>query len=465
MRFSRARRVGTAATAVLAVAVGGVLATGPAAQAATPSAPAIRAHQITVDPLSTWVGRPAADAILPCQNVPLHTPGKIRCYVPSQLQAAYGVTPLLQRGFIGKGRTIVIVDAYSNPGLPEDLANFNAVFGLPAAQVTTVAPNGVPAFDPTNDEQVGWASESSLDVQWAHAIAPGAKIVLVQAKSSADLDIYNATKYAVDHNLGDVISQSFGEAESCVDPKLEALQHTMFQAAAAKGITLFASSGDQGAAQPSCDGTGWVFQASSPASDPYVTAVGGTTLNATLAGKYVGESSWSDQDSCPGLTAPKDGCSGGGFSAIYPQPSYQKGIPNTRAGARGVPDVAYNAGADGGVIAWCSVCGIALGASPTQSAFVFSGTSAGSPQWAALIAIANQLAGKRVGQINPTLYAASRVKAVSKLVFHDITTGNNIVKEINGQGYKALGGWDPVTGLGTPQATALLPLLAGVAHL
>ena len=122
--------------------------------------------------------------------------------------------------------------------------------------------------------------EISLDVVWAHAIAPGANITLVLAKSDADADILSATKYAVDNHLGDVISQSFGENESCMDPSLLAQQHQVFADATMKNITIFASSGDEGAAQGTCDGSSLVQAASTPASDPLVTAVGGTELHA-----------------------------------------------------------------------------------------------------------------------------------------------------------------------------------------
>ena len=153
--------------------------------------------------------------------------------------------------------------------------------GLPEHDLQVVAPDGVPAFDINDDNQVGWSAEISLDVQWAHAVAPGATILLVEAKSNEDTDILSATKYAVDHNLGDVISQSFGENESCVDPNLLKAQHAVFQAANAKGITLIASAGDSGAAELNCDGTNYLQAASSPASDPLVLGVGGTQLHAS----------------------------------------------------------------------------------------------------------------------------------------------------------------------------------------
>jgi subtilase family serine protease len=145
---------------------------------------------------------------------------------------------------------------------------------------TQIAPDGLTPFVTGDGNMTGWAEEISLDVLWAHAIAPGANIVLVLAKSNNDADILSVTKYAVDNNLGDVISQSFGESESCVDPNLLTQEHQVFAEATMKYITLFASSGDEGAALPTCDGTSWAKAASSPATDPLVTAVGGTELHA-----------------------------------------------------------------------------------------------------------------------------------------------------------------------------------------
>ena len=114
----------------------------------------------------------------------------------------------------------MIVDAFQNPYLASDLATFDQGFGLPAADFTNTVMPGTPAFDPNDDNQVGWGEESTLDVLWAHAIAPGAKIRLISAASNNDTDILAATQYVVDNDLGDVLSQSFGENENCVDPAL-----------------------------------------------------------------------------------------------------------------------------------------------------------------------------------------------------------------------------------------------------
>src|SRR5262249_36316552 len=158
----------------------------------------------------------------------------------------------------------------------DDLHTFDTTFGLPDPVFQQVAPDGLTPFDPNDGNQVGWASEIALDVQYSHAMAPDAKIVLVLAKTNADTDLLSATKYAVDHNLGDVISQSFGGNENCEDRKLVNKEHQIFMNATRKGITLVSSTGDQGAAQPTCDGNSWTQVTQTPAADPLVLTVGGT---------------------------------------------------------------------------------------------------------------------------------------------------------------------------------------------
>ncbi|GAC1624773.1 MAG: S53 family peptidase [Ktedonobacteraceae bacterium] len=363
-----------------------------------------------------------------------------RCYAPYQIRQAYDIQRVLDAGYTGKGSTIVIVDAFQSPTIVKDLALFNSTFNLHTSKLNIIAPDGLTPFNSADPNQVGWSAEISLDVEWAHAVAPSATIDLVLAKSNADVDILSVTKYAVDHQLGGVISQSFGEAESCADPVLLAQEHAVFQKAAKEGITVFASSGDQGAAQPTCDGSSYFLSASTPASDPLVTAVGGTSLNAGAhTGKYIGEAAWNDQY----------GASGGGYSTIYKRPAYQQ--HSIIAGAnkgRGVPDVAYNADVNGGVlVAWGVPAGVG-------HFFIFGGTSAGSPQWAGIIALVDQLVGGNEGFINGILYQGFGATPAS--FFHDITYGTNTFtgagsngKTVTINGYNTQKGWDAVTGLGS----------------
>jgi len=411
-----------------------------------------------------------------CQVVglnPTHT-----CYDPFQMRHAYGIDNLINAGFDGKGKTIIIVDAFQSPNIAAQLNFYDAFYGLPGLNglgnpadpslgtFTQVAPDGLTPFVTGDPNMTGWAEEISLDVLWAHAIAPGANIVLDLARSNEDADILSATKYAVDHNLGDIVSQSFGENESCVDSTLLKAQHQLFAAATLKHITLFASSGDDGAAQATCDGLSYVQAASSPASDPLVTAVGGTELSAArycltalgcdptanpAPGTYQGEVAWNEFDSNIGT--------GGGYSVLYKAPFFQRLA--TRGGRqRGVPDVAYNAAVYHGALTYLDIPGIPAGI------YLFGGTSAGSPQWAAIAAIADQKAGRRLGFINAALYLYSLFPNLYSTLFHDVTTGNNSVvvfdslnNPVTVTGFNAGTGWDATTGLGSPKADNLVNFL------
>jgi subtilase family serine protease len=438
--------------------VSGLIAAVPASAAAGPTA-----HRITVHPEISPAGTKAPNATFGCQSRPMDGSLGPRCYQPAQIQNAYNITPLLNHGINGAGRTIVIVDAYGSPTIASDLQTFDATMGLPNPSFTEITPAGSPPpFDITDPNQVGWAAETTLDVEWAHVTAPGANIVLAIAASNNDSDILNTTTYVVDHTVGDVISQSFGDAEACMDPTLLSEQHALFAKAVKEGITLFASSGDSGASQPSCDpnSTAALFAVSTPASDPNVTGVGGTTLTAdTTTGAYQSETAWTEPFGCnPPAVAPTDvNCSGGGFSSIYKRPGYQSALQKNHA--RGVPDVAYNAGVSGGVLIYSATLN-AYFREPATAFFIIGGTSAGSPQWAGLAADADQLGRHRMGNIDPALYSIAKAKKLYAAAMHDITTGNNDVAEIGGDGYNAGPGWDPVTGLGTPNAAVLVPLLA-----
>jgi subtilase family serine protease len=432
----RIRRIVTAGMVVGASLLGTALASANGSSGSHLVSPALAAA-----PKYNLVGTARPDVTtFSCQ---LTTPAG--CYGPAQIRAAYGVDTLLNGGLNGAGRTIVIIDAFQSPTIQQDLATFDAVFGLPNPTLNIVAPDGLTPFDQGSAMQTSWAGEITLDTEWAHAIAPAATIDLVLAKSSDDSDILSATKYAVDNNLGDVISQSFGEAESCVVPTVLQQEHALFQQATNEGMTLFASSGDLGAAQPTCDNKSLFLSASSPASDPLVTAVGGTILDANgLTGAYNGETVWNE----PNFGA----AGGGGFSTSYSRPGFQatvKSIPNT---TRGVPDVAYNAAIIGGVLVVWSSSG-----QGANLVFRFGGTSAGSPQWAGITALADQSAGRRLGWINPTLYQIGHNPGRYGSALNDVTTGNNTLGGIGT--YSAGSGWDAASGLGTPKANTLVPLL------
>jgi subtilase family serine protease len=401
-------------------------------------------------PLYVKTSSPHA-GLFSCQ-APASATNPVPCYGPSQIRNAYVVPKNLD----GSGETIAIIDAFGDPYIASDLALFDSTFGLPAAHLNIIcvasatSTGPCPTFDPSNGDQVGWAGEIALDTQWSHAIAPGATIDLVIAKSDQDADILAAQQYTISHNLGDVLSQSFGEWEVCLqnegllDPTVAA-----FQAAQAENMSVFASAGDQGAAAFNCPGTAFVKGVNLPASDPLVTSVGGTHLNANyVTGTYQSETVWNNSGQSPDF-----GAGGGGFSTIFPRPSYQNSAA-TGSAFRGVPDVTYSADVYNGVLAACTACN---GGVPTF--FIFGGTSAGSPQWAAITALADQAAGHRLGFLNPTLYNLA-ASAFYHSIFHDVTVGNNSWDLSGVTGYSAHIYWDPASGLGSPYAISLIHLLA-----
>jgi subtilase family serine protease len=410
------------------------------------------------------------------------------CYDPYQIRHAYNIDTLINAGLDGRGKTIVIVDAYQSPNIVQQLNFWNNFYGLPSLNglgnppnpnlgtFAQVAPDGLTPFVPGDPKMTRWAEEISLDVLWAHAIAPGANITLVLAKSNSDADLLSATKYAVDNSLGDVISQSFGENESCIDPTVLAGQHQVFVDATKKNITIFASSGDEGAAQRTCDGKSWVKAVSLPASDPLVTAVGGTELNAAkyclttlgcdpstnpLPGTYQGEIAWNEGPPFGDFQGNfnSTGATGGGFSVVYDEPPYQQGTIHGGK-QRGVANVSYTGAVLHGVLTYLNIPGVPVGF------YRFGGTSVGSPQWAAILAIVDQKAGQNLGFINRGLYTIGQGPPNYSASFFDVTTGNNSAGEFDignnlviVQGFDARPGWDATTGLGSPRTDQIASYL------
>jgi subtilase family serine protease len=402
------------------------------------------------------------------------------CYDPYQMRRAYGADALIAAGYDGTGKTIVIIDAFQNPNIVNALNTFNSFYGLPLMNAgpgtptfTQVAPDGLTPFDPNSDNMVGWASEITLDVLWAHAIAPGANIVLELGTDNSDEALVSALNDAVNNHRGDVISMSFGEADVCLGPELTAAWHQAFVNATRAGITLFASSGDQGAAQPSCDGSSWIKSTSAPASDPLVTGVGGTELRAAgyclpalgcdpathpAFGTYLSEIAWNEGPTFGDFQNEFDSTlsTGGGFSTVWSVPPYQQGLSKSNK-ARGVPDVAYNAAVLHGVLTYLDIPGVPGGF------YLFGGTSAGSPQWAALTVIMDQAAGHNFGFVNAAFYKIGQNRTDYANTFHDVTSGTNSAMEFDADnnpvtvtGYNAGAGWDATTGLGSPKAGSVL---------
>lgn len=438
---SWARGIGAGALLVGTAALTG----GPApAQAASGSTSNI---VYITDPPSRLVAR--ANGVVPTQFTPSNCIRQIglACYTPTQIRVAYNVPSTLT----GAGQTIVIVDAYGSPTVRQDLQVFDRQFGLPDPTLNIIYPGGSPTFNPLQSHsEVGWAEETSLDVQWAHAIAPGATIDLVVAANNAGNVLNNAASYAVSHSLGNVMSMSYGADEAYISGGGNNLQvkqsNAVLQQAANAGMSVFASAGDGGAT----DG----FPAPTalyPASNPLVTAVGGTDLFATDRGKYQSEQVWNDGNSalCPyGCQYGPIGAGGGAISSIFTAPAYQQGV--TGQSNRTVADVSYNAGVYTGILVYLGFLG------PDNGFYIFGGTSAGSPQWASIAALADQAAGRPLGPLNPRLYGIYGNARQYRTDFYDVTVGDNAY---NGPGYRAGKGYDIPTGLGSPNVANLIATL------
>jgi subtilase family serine protease len=362
------------------------------------------------------------------------------CYSPLAYQLAYGVAPLLSHGIDGSGETVVMPElASSAPSsdIRQDLAAFDSSFGLPPASlhvVNTIARSATPYL--AGDEEV-------TDTEMVHAIAPGATldVVLVPADTTSSTANFAAALTEVVRASialhAAVVSISASLGEHFLTRAEANMMNAALERAREHHVTVVASSGDTGAVSDE----GPPRQVSMPASDPLVLAVGGTALDAASpGGAYQGEMAWNGGDDA----------SGGGYSRLFARPSYQDGV--ARAGAtRGVPDVAANADSD-----------TAMALEYSDGEFrPASGTSASTPLWAGVIALADQQAGRHLGFVNPALYAIARGPAYHR-AFHDVITGDNSVLWPTGVfvGYNAGPGWDPVTGWGSPDARYLVPLLA-----
>jgi len=344
---------------------------------------------------------------------------------PTQIRHAYGFDQIsFANGTVagdGAGMTIAIVDAFDNPNIENDLHQFNLAFGLPDTKFTRVDQNGgtnYPAAD------AGWASEIALDVQWAHAIAPQANILLVEAANNSDTNIFAAVAFAARQPGVVAVSMSFGGSEYAGQTVYDSSFRTPNGHG---GVAFLASSGDTGA------------PISYPASSPNVVAVGGTTLSVNAAGTILNETGWSG--------------SGGGVSAFESLPAYQAGVVGAGVTRRANPDVAYDSDPNTGFPVYDSFN------NPLSSPWVqFGGTSAAAPQWAAMVAIADQgraLSG--LSSLDGATELLPRLYSMSSTNYNDITSGSS-----NGTPrLTAAAGYDQVTGRGSPIANRLVAELVG----
>ncbi len=441
----------------------------------------------------------------------------IHCYTPNQIRAFYGLDPLTPQTTDGKGQTIVLVDSYGSPTAAEDLRFFAQTFNGPAPDFEAVFPLGKPGYkDPPGNGSgtsgpaaaVGWAGEASLDVQWAYAIAPKAHIVLLAtppAETQGVQGLPNLMK-AIDQAIatypqGTVFSMSFGTSEEAFASPAAAKRafdrfDKTFKRGQARHDTFFASSGDDGSL-----GVGRAHHqtqtldhpsTSYPNSSPFVTSVGGTQVQSGWTWAPTSDKPFNDDGTRnPAYWAWTPGGSseavwnetwgpigtGGGLSAVYGRPAYQDSVAGVVGNHRGVPDVAWNAAVNGGVLVFHTYFPRAAGPAAWG---VFGGTSASSPQVAALTAIANQgraAAGKAgIGDLNAVIYSPGFAKTTA---FSDIvprvygTAASGVLDDNQMWEYAADGtvhpgpipgfpttrGYDLTTGWGSPKAAGYVAQL------
>jgi subtilase family serine protease len=431
-----------------------------------------------------------------------------RCFAPDAMAHSYNYAVLLAAGNQGQGKTIAVVDSYGSDTIAHDLHVFNQAFGLQpmCGEEGVSCAAGMPTFSVLSlqgspatkappgqnngtgqEDKSAWALEVSLDVEWAHSTAPKANILLVTTPTAETLgmqglpQMMSAIQYVVDNHLADVISMSFGTGEGAFHNGLASLlgKRQGFVNAQTNRVTLFASSGDGGTVnsmkEPVKNPKDIPYPSVIwPGSDPLVTGVGGTYL-CTDATTGLGVDTVNPPGRCQSVQNPTSDretgwvIAGGGYSILFPRPTFQNplppgssyvgssaGAPGPNSNMRGVPDVGYQASATTGVLVYITLppdgtSGILCGSTPCSTGwYVVGGTSASAPQWAGLIAIADQMAGHDLGFINGALYQIANNPIKYAADFYDVTKNSN-------GAYAASQGWDAVTGLGTPNAANLIP--------
>jgi hypothetical protein len=375
-------------------------------------------------------------------NVPLDTPTGAVAYGPAQVRDAYGINQL---SLDGTGQVIAIVDAYDNPAIYASLDQFDAQFSATTGGATLYSQYGpastfltvmnqdgqlvnLPATDPNGAGAANWEGEEALDVEWIHAIAPGARIILVEANSQSLGDLMTGVATAAGQANVSVVSMSWGFTEGQdVFAADEAAYDSYFTT---PGVTFVASTGDYGAANPEF-----------PAMSPNVLAVGGTSLSVNADNSYKNETGWGAFDNASGTLI----ASGGGISQFEAEPAYQQAMQST--GYRTTPDVAFVADPNTG--AWIADPYNLAGDNPFE---VVGGTSLSAPSWAGLVALADQgrqAAGQATLNTGSPTDTQHALYGLPQTDYNVIASGNN--------GYSAGPGYNLVTGLGTPQPNLLVP--------
>jgi subtilase family serine protease len=468
MRLSRPVAA-AAGSLALASALTGATALASAAMSAAASPPAVL---ISPDAVHIGGGLRGAPATAYCEQ---HY--HIACYLPGQIQQAYNLPALYRTGITGKGQTIVIVDSYGSPTVRHDLVVFDAAAHLPAPpSLKIIRPAGKVAPYKPNGNREGWAGETELDVEYAHTIAPQARILLVETPAAENEgrtgfpQIVKAEEYVISHHLGGVVSQSFSATEQTFATRHDLVSlRGAYIDAARKGVTELAASGDSGAADVEYNGSAYyLFPVTSwPDSDPLVTGVGATQLHLDAAGNATRPATgWNDtynaatNEFIAGDQGSNPLAGGGGKSVIFSRPSYQYGVRKIVGARRGVPDISMSGACNGAADMYQSFAGQPAGWYPT------CGTSEATPEFAGIVALADQAAGHRIGLINPYLYELSARQAPG---IADVVSGDNTVSSRQSgnyytvRGFDARPGYDLATGVGTVNALRFVPELAQLA--
>ena len=392
----------------------------------------------------------------------------LACYAPFQLQRAYDLNSLYGQNLNGTGETIAVIDSFGSPTIRRDLARFNTAFHLPTAPLQIIHPVGAISRYAPSGERISWGFETTLDVEWAHAFAPEAKILLVETPVDRRQSLEGIPQliagenYVLNHHMADVISQSFGLAEANF-PSRARLQglRSAAKKALARHVTMIASSGDTGATGYALRGGLFTRRVAHwPTSDPLVTAVGGTQLHLNAVGARISpDTVWNDTFNRFVVGHPPvPSAGGGGLSAVFARPAFQASIHAFSANHRGYPDISLSAAVNGGVLVYLSFGGLRPGF------YIAGGTSEAAPEFAGLVAIADQAAGHDLGFIDPSLY---QLHQMGSNAFIDVASGNNTVRFRQNKrvrtvaGYKARPGFDLASGLGTVDGLALVQALSG----
>ncbi len=385
---------------------------------------------------------------------PTWTSGGSDYLTPGDFGVIYDVAPLYSAATNGSGQSIAVLGR-TNIAM-SDVQTFRSTFGLPTNNPTVVLNGPNPGIISQDEE-----TEADLDVEWSGAIAPNAAINFVVSQSTATDGIALSAQYAVSNNISPVITLSFGSCEQSNGTSGNQFWNSLWQQAASQGITVLVAAGDSGAA--GCDSGGESTATGGLAvnalcSSPYSTCVGGTQFNDTATSSqywsssnsatyvsalsYIPELAWNQSGTVSGGSGLWAG--GGGASSVYAKPSWQAGAGVPADGKRDVPDISLTASTHDPYLIYMS-----------GSFYMVGGTSASTPSFAGLMALADQRASARIGNVNPLLYGfATRQTGGGAAVFHDIATGNNTVPGLTG--FNAGAGYDLVTGLGTVDAALLI---------